>query len=106
MAMRTLRITDGPSAGERIEVEREIVVGREGDDLRIEDAELSRRHLALRPVENGVEVEDLGSLNGTFLDGRRLTVPVVVTATARLKLGTSQASLEVSLPQVTRAAPV
>src|SRR5687767_2315607 len=101
--MRRLRISSGPGAGHSLEIEAELVIGREGADLTIEDSELSRRHVSLRPVERGVEIEDLGSLNGTFVNGQRITSPVTLSAPGTLKVGGSQGSVEVSLPQTTAA---
>src|SRR4051812_5197962 len=49
-ATRTLKVTSGPAVGQSFEFDREIVIGREGD-LAIPDAEMSRRHAAVRPVE-------------------------------------------------------
>ncbi|MCR6496702.1 FHA domain-containing protein [Thermomonas sp. S9] len=40
--------------------------------LQIEDAGLSRQHARLVPVADGVQIEDAGSTNGTFLNGRRI----------------------------------
>ena len=67
-----LIFTKGPRTGQRLEPEGELVIGREGAAVTIEDSELSRRHAAVRPVEGGIEIEDLGSLNGTFVNGRRI----------------------------------
>ena len=102
--MRTVRFTSGPATGESREIDGELVIGREGADLIIDDAELSRRHVALRPVERGVEIEDLDSLNGTFVNGKRISSPLVLSAPGTLKVGVSQAAVEVSLPQATRMA--
>lgn len=104
--MRTLRLTSGPASGQSLEIDREVVVGREGGDLTIDDAELSRRHVALRPVEGGIEVEDLGSLNGTFVNGQRISSPLTVKSNGILKIGISEGALEVTLPQATRMADV
>lgn len=41
-------------------------------DRVIEEPSISRRHFRLTRSAEGVTVEDLSSLNGTFLDGRRL----------------------------------
>ena len=57
--------------------------GRENVDVEIEDAELSRRHFAVRPVEGGLEVEDLGSRNGTRVDGTRIDSPTRVAPRRR-----------------------
>jgi len=48
------------------------VIGRQGD-LVVEDARLSRRHARLSLNGTDVTVTDLGSTNGTTLDGRALT---------------------------------
>ena len=51
-----------------------VVVGRGSEaDLRINDPGVSRRHAELRVEEDGsVVVEDLGSTNGTLVDGQRI----------------------------------
>jgi len=104
--MRTLRITSGPAAGQEMELEKELVVGREGADLVILDEEMSRRHAVLRPVDAGVEVEDLGSTNGTLVDGRRITGPVTIAIRGAVKIGTSEIRVNVSLAQETTIASV
>ena len=38
----------------------------------LEDPQVSRRHAAVRPMERGIEVEDLGSANGTTVNGMPL----------------------------------
>ena len=67
-----LVVMEGPLAGQRFEVEAELVVGREGEGVKIDDPELSRRHAVLRVLGTGLEIEDLGSLNGTFLNRKRI----------------------------------
>ncbi|MCP3962225.1 MAG: FHA domain-containing protein [bacterium] len=41
-------------------------------DLVLPDIEVSREHAALRVTPEGLEIEDLGSRNGCFVDGRRI----------------------------------
>src|SRR5271166_3132597 len=91
----TLTVTSGPAAGTEVEVEGELIIGRRDADLTIPDPELSRRHAAVRPVEAGVVVEDLGSLNGTFVDGERISGPVTLTA-ATVRVGCSELSLKLA----------
>jgi predicted component of type VI protein secretion system len=69
-----LEIVEGPGAGERIDLDRPIVVGRGTDaDLMISDDQVSRRHARISPGgEGGARVEDLGSSNGTFLNHNQL----------------------------------
>jgi diguanylate cyclase (GGDEF)-like protein len=51
------------------------VLGRAADcDLRLEDPALSRRHCRIREGTEGLLIEDLGSRNGTFVDGRAVGV--------------------------------
>ena len=102
-----LIFTQGPLTGQRLEPEGELVIGREGASFVIEDSELSRRHAAVRPVEGGIEIEDLGSLNGTFVNGRRITAPTRVTVGDSIKLGQSVLELEAAAapPTIVSAVP-
>jgi pSer/pThr/pTyr-binding forkhead associated (FHA) protein len=97
--MPFLIVRSGPRSGERIELIGELVVGRENADLTVHDEEVSRRHLAVRPHEDGVELEDLGSTNGTFVDGVRLSAVVVVSSGARVTLGETELEIEVEVPE-------
>jgi pSer/pThr/pTyr-binding forkhead associated (FHA) protein len=101
--MATLVITSGQLEGRRIEVSRELVIGRENVDVEIEDAELSRRHVAVRPTEGGLEVEDLGSRNGTRVDGTRIDGPTRIRHGAVLSVGTTTFTVEA--PPAEAAAP-
>lgn len=47
-------------------------IGRDGAGLVLLDAEISRRHLLLQPLGGALLVSDLGSLNGSTVDGRPL----------------------------------
>src|SRR5215204_1173302 len=92
--MAHLVITSGQLEGRRIEVSEELVVGRENVDVVIDDAELSRRHFAVRPVAGGLEVEDLGSRNGTRVDGTRIDGPTRIRHGAVLSAGMTTFSVE------------
>jgi pSer/pThr/pTyr-binding forkhead associated (FHA) protein len=88
-----LVVADGPLAGATFGVEGRVVIGREGADLAIDDPEISRRHAVVRVVEGSLVVEDLNSLNGTWVNGRRIALPTLVEPGDRLTLGTT--SIEV-----------
>ena len=92
--MATLVITSAQHEGRRIEVTRELVIGRENVDVEIDDAELSRRHVAVRPKEGGLEVEDLGSRNGTRVDGTRIDGPTRIRHGAVLSVGMTTFAVE------------
>src|SRR5437588_431215 len=98
--MASLTITTGAMQGQRIECDRPLIFGREdvgdGVDVVIDDAEMSRRHAVVTPVADGLEIEDLGSLNGTFVNGNRISGKVILEPNAQVKLGMTQ--LKVELP--------
>jgi pSer/pThr/pTyr-binding forkhead associated (FHA) protein len=101
-----LVVTEGPLAGSRIDLEGELVIGREGATLTIDDSELSRRHAAVRPVDGGFEVEDLGSLNGTFVNGQRIDGRVQIAGGDAIKVGKSVLELEAPRAAATVASVV
>jgi pSer/pThr/pTyr-binding forkhead associated (FHA) protein len=103
--MATLHVKSGPLAGKTIEVESDLTIGRQNADVTIDDAQISRRHAVLRPHADGLEVEDLGSSNGTFVDGRRIEAPTLVGDGAQVKLGVTVLEVEQTrLPEATQVA--
>ena len=101
-----LTFTEGPLSGRRIEVDAELVVGREDAGLTIEDEEISRRHAVLRPGDGGIEIEDLGSTNGTYVNGMRIAGPTRLAGGDTVKLGRSVLTVEGARAAATVAAPV
>jgi hypothetical protein len=70
-----LVMRSGPSVGKVFPLEKgEIVIGRDlNNDVVINDPEISRRHARLYAQGSTYVLEDLGSTNGTFVGGQRLT---------------------------------
>ena len=70
-----LTVVSGPSTGRVFSVEGETILGRGREaHVRLDDTGASRAHARIVPTEAGVYVlEDLGSLNGTFVDGKRVS---------------------------------
>ena len=67
----------GPLNGERWELERELLIGRDSScDIVIPVREASRFHARLLKDEQGVLLEDLDSKNGTFRNGERIDEPI------------------------------
>lgn len=58
-----------------LSLHRPIEIGRDCDGLLLSDALLSRRHLRLSAIGGHVTVEDLGSTNGTSIDGVPVRLP-------------------------------
>lgn len=104
--MTVLVVTEGPLAGQRVELDGELVIGREDAGLTIEDEELSRKHAVVRLVDGVVEIEDLGSRNGTFVNGRRIDGATRMSGGDLLKLGRSLFELEAARSAETVASPV
>jgi hypothetical protein len=59
---------------------------------------LSRRHAVVRRFANRLQVEDLGSTNGTFVDGNRIAEPTLCGGGAEIKIGTTVLVVEGVLP--------
>jgi hypothetical protein len=89
-----LRVVSGPAAGSAFELEGETLVGREGNHVNLADPRLSERHAALHPTTKGVVIEDLGSSNGTFVNGTRIGEPTLITGDATILLGSTELALE------------
>ena len=66
-----LRVVDGPDRGLEIDLPAAgVVIGTEKTcDVVVKDAFVSRRHCSVAPVANGFQITDLGSRNGTVIDG-------------------------------------
>jgi len=67
-------VVQGPAAGARVALEREVVIGRDPRcELPIAAADVSRRHARIAADEEGHRIVDLGSTNGTWVNGRPVT---------------------------------
>lgn len=86
--MFSIHIIQGFDQGERLEISSKIVrIGRDSNnDLQLHDSEVSRFHAELQPEGDGFKVVDLGSSNGTFLNGDRIS-SVAVSSGDRVQLG-------------------
>ncbi len=71
-----------------------LVIGREAEGLIVPDWEVSRRHVELRLVGEVVEVTDLGSTNGTTLNGSALVGTARIESASRLEIGDTTISVE------------
>ncbi|WP_461164925.1 FtsK/SpoIIIE domain-containing protein [Arthrobacter sp. R4-81] len=75
-----LAVHGGPGAGTVVPLGRGSVrIGRSGTEVRLADAELSREHARLEVSESSVTITDLGSVNGTTVDDKRVKSSQVFT---------------------------
>ncbi len=70
-----LVVRRGPQPNQVYELNRDMMtLGRDvNNEITVNDPEVSRHHCRLTRGPNGYTLEDLGSTNGTFVNGRRLT---------------------------------
>ena len=68
-----LRGVSGAAFGKTYPVPGPVVIGRQQDcDISVPSEEISRRHAQVKPTADGLMVEDLGSANGTYINGKRV----------------------------------
>jgi predicted component of type VI protein secretion system len=94
----TLIGQSGPLAGNRFELEGEVVLGRENAQITLADDETSRRHAAIRVVDGVVTISDLGSTNGTFVNGKRIDTATELRDGETIRVGKSTFRLELPVP--------
>lgn len=105
----------GPTFGRSFAVAGPLTLGRQADcDICIPIGEISRHHARLKPAGGGVQVEDLDSANGTYINGKRVRSGTLrpddelALDTVRFMLltpgaETAAASARVSMPRRSRA---
>ena len=72
-----------------------VTVGRQAScSIVIADSNISRVHARFRAVDNGWTIEDLGSTNGTKVDGVLITEPTLLSHGQLIALGTLQLHFE------------
>jgi DNA-binding NtrC family response regulator len=85
-----------------VRIQRVVRVGKHPDnDVVVDGGSVSRQHLELIPERDGVRVRDLGSKNGTYFDGARIT-EARLRAGAVLRLG-GPTGIELSIEAETTA---
>ena len=65
-------IEQEPAQGTERPLEPGTTIGREGCDITITDPDVSRRHAAIQIMAGELSIEDLGSTNGTFVNGQQI----------------------------------
>lgn len=89
MAQFQFVMRSGPTPGVTFPLEGEqLTIGRDATNgVAINDAEVSRKHARLMFQGGKYVLEDLGSTNGTFVNGQRLAGPVVLKPGDVVSLG-------------------
>jgi pSer/pThr/pTyr-binding forkhead associated (FHA) protein len=85
-----LEVISGNAPGSAITVDDELVIGRhaEGPGRLAADEEISRQHARIsREVTGDYAIEDLGSSNGTFVNGLRIQSPRLLSLGDSIEAG-------------------
>jgi S1-C subfamily serine protease len=104
-----IRFKSGARAGQEETFDKGyLVVGRDPQsDVRFDpqrDLDVSTRHAAIVQSDDRVAVRDLGSTNGTFVNGRRITGDVTLRGGDVIGFGAHGPTIEVQLPAAPRGA--
>jgi hypothetical protein len=97
MGRPVLRVGTGAGlrSGSAYDLSEGALLGRgDGADIRLEDAFASTRHARLVPQGDVIVLEDLGSTNGTYLNGEPLRGPQPLHVGDQIKIGDSEFTFE------------
>lgn len=89
-AMARLEVVSGRAIGMSILLDDELLIGRhaEGAGRLADDEEISRSHARISLDRSGFcAIEDLGSTNGTFVNGLRVNGPLTLSVGDTIELG-------------------
>lgn len=93
-----LVLTNGPNEGFAADLSGGVVIiGRSSDcAIILDDDYVSTRHAqVLADGQGGFYIEDLGSTNGTYVNGRRITAATTVTTAESIRIGRTTMALEI-----------
>ena len=93
---RVLVITQGSQTGQSAALaDGVILIGRGADcQIILDDDYVSTRHARVVSGENGIYLEDLGSTNGSYVNGQRITAPTTITLSDTVRIGKTILKLE------------
>src|SRR5687768_1011315 len=88
--MPALLLLTGPSAGARHDVVIEATLGRSPScEIPLQDSEVSRRHAKIIVKDGQARITDLGSRNGTVVNGEKIESEAILLPGDRLQVGDS-----------------
>jgi S1-C subfamily serine protease len=100
-----VEIRTGKLGGSTFPVVKRLVIGSDPEcDIALSDPEVSDEHASLRVHEGALEIRDLGSRTGTFVNAARIEAPTTLGSGDEVRVG-STVLVGVSMPGSTPVAP-
>jgi pSer/pThr/pTyr-binding forkhead associated (FHA) protein len=88
-----LIIAGGERPGSRFDLAEDAIIGRVDAGVTLDDDEVSRYHAVIRVRGDEADITDLGSTNGTFVDGRRLSGRATLSNGSLIRVGRTELRL-------------
>lgn len=84
----SLAVLTGPAAGTVHRLDKpQMTIGRSHADINIDDTEASRQHAMVEVREGSYLLIDLGSTNGTMVDGQKIAEPFDLVDKSEFQIG-------------------
>ncbi len=93
---RRVAVVEGDSlTGKSFDIGEELTIGRADKcSVVLDDPYVSQVHARIFPNDGSFMVEDLGSTNGTYVNGARITAPTAISLSDTLRIGKTILKLE------------
>ena len=95
-ARKDIVSTDQTDIFDKLKSKKQVTIGRNSDcDIVLDSETVSRYHATIRDIGNGIfTIKDLGSRNGTFINGRKVKGIVKISLSDKIYIGRHQLSLK------------
>ena len=85
-----VEVRTGPLAGSTFEIDKRLVIGSDSScDISLSDPEVSDEHASIRVHDGAIEIRDLGSRTGTFVNAVRITEPTALGPNDEMRVGST-----------------
>jgi pSer/pThr/pTyr-binding forkhead associated (FHA) protein len=103
--MAKLLILTGKHQGKRLTLpDRDVIVGRSEEcNITLKTEEVSRQHCCLNVADGQISIRDLGSRNGTLVNGQAIHGDVVLNDGDELQIGPMRFKVQTEPTEVTKA---
>ncbi len=102
-----LKVIGGKNDGREIKISiPEFIIGR-GDEAHLKPSSdlISRNHCSIKIENNAVTIRDMGSRNGTFINGQQITGPHIAKVGDLLRVGRLQFEILIDVTQPSNKRP-